>query len=294
MNGQSEPRTATEIDLVGKLGRANEALASIAVIPRSTPLRLSLARAKWLLPTDIVNLCLVLEAAQGMGFPAIELVPPAPGFIGVYLWRIGFYHLFSQYAPAPPTRGLGFRDNDQLIELQRFKDLAGILELRDRLPRVLTAAPGAADIEGGDRTLRRLAGTVYELAENAVAHSRRLSPGAPVVGYYMLQRMPKKRVTFLVVGDAGDGIPTTMRAAFPELVDDVTAIRHALEAGVSGNRGGGNGLYEARRAAATIPGSTMTIESGAAVLRVRTNGTEEVKTYPDAAALTRISFRFPL
>jgi hypothetical protein len=281
------------IDLVGKLGRAHEARALINARRLDEPLRLSLAGAKWLLPTDIVNLCLVLEAAQGMGFPAIELIPPAPGFIGVYLWRIGFYDLFPRYAPAPPKSGLGYQDNDRLIELRRFTDLAGILELRDRLPRVLTAAPGAEDVPGGPRTLRRLAGTVYELAENAVAHSRRLSPGVPVVGYYMLQRMPNKRVTFLVVGDAGDGIPATMRSEFPDLVDDVAAIRHALEPGVSGDGGGGNGLELARRALETIPGSTMTVESGAAVLRVRTGGSEESRAYADAAALTRVSFRLP-
>jgi hypothetical protein len=286
-------RPAPEIDLVGKLGRAHQALALINTSPRDAPLRLSLAHAKWLLPTDIVNLCLVLEAAQAMGFPGIELVPPPPGFIGVYMWRIGFYGLFPQHAPPPPRSGLGFRDNDQLIELRRFTDLAGILELRDRLPRVLTAAPGAEDVPGGVRTLRRLAGTVYELAENAVAHSRRLSPGAPVVGYYMVQRMPNKRTTFLVVGDAGDGIPATMQAEFRDLVADVAAIRHALQPGVSGNGGGGNGLFQARRAIDEIPGSTMTIESGAAVLRVRTDGSEEHQTFPDAAALTRVSFRFP-
>ena len=84
-----------------------------------------------------------------------------------------------------------------------------------------------------------------------------------------------------------------MRSEFPELVDDVAAIRHALQPVVSGNGGGGNGLDLARRAIDTIPGSTMTIESGAAVLRVRTNGSENTWTYADAAALTRVSFRFP-
>src|SRR5262249_27660251 len=157
--------------------------------------------------------------------------------------------------------------------------LAGVLDLRDRLRTVLSAAPRADDVPGGVRTLRRLAGTVYELAENAVAHSRRLSPGAPVVGYYMGQRMPNKRTTFLVVAAAGGGLPATMRREFPELVDDVPAIRHALRPGVSGDGGGGNGLDLARHAIDTIPGSTMTIESGAAVLRVRTDGSEQAWTF---------------
>jgi hypothetical protein len=285
---------AHDVDLVGKLGRAHEALVPIAPLPRDRCLRLSLERARWLLPTDIVHLCLVLEAVEQMGFPRVELVPPAPGFIGVYLWRVGFYELFPRYAPPPPRHGLGYRENDRLIELRRFTDLASVLELRERLPAVLSAAAGADVVPGGTRTLRRLAGPVYELAENTVAHSRRLSPGVPVAGYFMLQRMPRERKTFLAVGDAGDGIPATMRARFPELVDDAAALRHALGPGISGNGGGGNGLYEAARAAREIPGGVMTIESGAAVLRIRASGREECSTYPDAAALTRVSFFFPI
>jgi hypothetical protein len=282
---------AEEVDLKGKLGRAHEALALVAAQPRDRVLRLSLERTTRLLPTDIVNLCLVLEAVGQLGFPGVELAPPAPGFLAVYLWRIGFYDLFPALAPPPPRSGLGFRPNDRLVELRRFTDLAGVIELRERLPGVLAAAPGARDLP--PRTIKRLVGTLYELAENAVAHSRRLSGGTPV-GYYMLQRMPNKRETFLAIGDAGDGIPATMRAGFPDLSDDLSALRRSLEPGVSSHGGGGNGLYEAHRAIEEVPGSTMTIESGGAFLRLRTDGSGELRTYPHAAALTRLSFRFSL
>ena len=291
----SEERASGDVDLFGRLRRAHEALALIRVQPRDRPLRLSLKRVKNMVPSEIVNLCLVLETVAGMGFAGIELDPPDPNFIGVYLWRIGFFDWFPQYRPAPPKRGLGQkRTEDRLIELQRFCDLAGILELRERLPAVLSASPTAADVRGGPKTLRRIANTVYELAENTLAHSRRLDSTEPIVGYYMAQRMPKQGKTFLAVGDAGHGIPATMRARFPDLTDDLGALRSALEPGASSDEGGGNGLYLARSAAHEIAGSTITVESGAALLRQRADGTEEARVYSGAERLARVSFMFPL
>jgi hypothetical protein len=260
---------------------------------------LSLRDATHLLPADFVNLCLVLEAVNGMGFPEVCLVPPEPSFLGVFLWRIGFYDIFPQYRPRPPKQAFQARPTTTLIELCHFTDTAGILDLRERLLRVLSAAPGAADVPGGEHSFRRIAATVYELAENVVAHSRQLSGGS-VSGYFMAQRVPiKQRVpityrTFVAVGDPGDGIPATIRAAFPAIPNDLAAVREALRPGVSSDGGGGNGLDLARRAAHEISGSTMTIESGAAWLRVRADGTEEAALYPDAARLTRVSFMFPI
>ena len=291
----TDDRGDDEIDLSGRLRRAQEALALIRARPRDQPLRLSLKRVKNMVPSEVVNLCLVLERVQTLGFAAVELIPPDPNFIGVYLWRIGFFDWFPQYRPPPPKRGLGQRKaEDRLIELQRFTDLAGILDLRDRLPAVLSASPTADDVPGGTKTLRRVANTVYELAENTLAHSRRLDRGEPIVGYYLAQRMPNQGKTFVAVGDAGNGIPATMRARFPDLTDDLTALRQALEPGASSDDGGGNGLYLARTAAHEIAGSTITVESGAALLRLRENGTEEARVYGGAERLTRVSFMFRL
>jgi hypothetical protein len=207
------------IDLSKCLGRANTPLELIHTSTRTEPLRLSLKSARNLLPTDIVHLCLILEIAQGLGFPSIELEAPEPSFLGVYLWRIGLWDLFPQYAPRRPIHPLKRGHTDKCIELSRFTDLSGAVALGERLPSVLTSASGAPDVAGGTRTLRRLADAVYELAENAVAHSHQLSTGAGVRGYYMAQRMPNKGVTFIAVGDVGDGIPATMRSRYADLED---------------------------------------------------------------------------
>lgn len=174
---------------------------------------------------------MILEIAEGLGFPSIELEAPEPSFLGVYLWRIGPWDLFPQYAPRRPIQPLKRGHTDKCIELSRFTDLSGAVALGERLPSVLTFASGAPDVAGGTRTLRGLADAVYELAENGVAHSHQLSHGAGVRGYYMAQRMPNKGGTFVAVGDVGDGIPATMRSRYAEL-DDVAALQCALEPGV--------------------------------------------------------------
>ncbi len=283
-------KAAEIIDLSKGLGRASVPLELIFAASRTEPLRLSLKHARNLLPTDIVHLCLILEIAAGLGFPSIQLEAPDPSFLGVYLWRIGLWDLFPQYAPREPMQPLKRGNTETCVELSRFTDLSGAVALGERLPTVLTSAAGAADVQGGARTLRRLADAVYELAENTVAHSHQISSGSGVLGYYMAQRMPKKGVTFVALGDVGDGIPSTMRSRYADL-DDLTALQHALEPGVSSDYGGGNGLHVARQMTELIDGGVMTVESGAAFLRVRAGRTGQAEQLPAGYGLTRVSFR---
>jgi integrase len=54
-----------------------------------------------------------------------------------------------------------------------------------------------------------------------------------VVGYYVAQRMPNKGITFVAIGDVGDGIPATMRSRYapateappPETIGDQANTR---------------------------------------------------------------------
>ena len=111
-----------------------------------------------------------------------------------------------------------------------------------------------------------------------------------MVGYYMAQRMPNKGITFVAIGDVGDGIPATMRSRYADL-DDLSALRYALEPGVSSDGGGGNGLHVARRMTELIEGGVMTVESGGGFLRVRSGKAGQAERLPTAYGLTRVSFR---
>ena len=261
----------------------------VAACPRDRPLQLSLEHARRLLPTEIVHFCLVVELVRTMGFPALSVEAPAPSFLGVYLWRIGLWDLFPELAPRRPVVEPPRGSTDRFVELTRFSDLAGAFAFGEHLPTVLTSARGAAEVVGGPATLKRLSNAVFEIAENTAAHSRRLHPGEPVLGYAMAQRMPRVEQTFIAVGDIGDGIPATIRAR--HAVDsDLAAIELALEPGVSGNDGGGNGLGLARRVTTSLPGGAMTIESGAALLRLRATGAPKVMAFREAWPATRVSF----
>jgi hypothetical protein len=280
----------TSIDLSKSLGRANVPLGLIMAESRDEPLRLSLKRARTLMPTDIVHLCLILETVEMLGFPSIELEAPDPSYLGVWLWRIGLWDLFPRYAPREPIRPLKRGNTDTCLELSRFTDLEGAVALGERLPGMLAAGSGAADVDGGARTLHRLADAVYELAENTVAHSHQLSGGIGVVGYYMAQRFSKRGFTFVAVGDVGDGIPATMCSRYADL-DDLAALQYALEPGVSSDGGGGNGLHVARQLTEQVQGGVMTVESGGGFVRVRSGRAGEAERLPAAYGLTRVSFR---
>lgn len=76
----------------------------------------------------------------------------------------------------------------------------------------------------------------------------------------------RRRVQF-VVADAGGGIPTTIRTGHPGLSTDLSAVRHALQQGVTRDRsvGAGNGLAGALRIA-TAAGGSFTVHSGRALM----------------------------
>jgi hypothetical protein len=277
------------VDLSRALGTLHGAMDAIAACPLDEPLHLSLENARRLLPTDIVHFCMVVELVRAMGFPELNVEAPRPSFLGVYLWRIGLWDLFPELAPRHPIREPPRGSTARFMELTRFTDLAGAYALGQHLPEVLTSARGAADVVGGLATVKRLSNAVFEIAENTAAHSRRLHPQQPVIGYAMAQRMPNVEQTFIALGDVGDGIPATIRARH-NVSTDLEAIELAMVPGVSGSDGGGNGLGRARMATTSLPGGAMTIESGGALLRLRASGPPKAVEYERPWAATRVSF----
>ena len=73
---------------------------------------------------------------------------------------------------------------------------------------------------------------------------------------------------------------------------DAHALQKRLHAEVADDAG--NGLYLAREAACNLPGGVMTIESGAAWVRVRHNGKHDQQLYQSSWPATRVSFMFSL
>ncbi|MBS1882337.1 MAG: DUF4325 domain-containing protein [Actinobacteria bacterium] len=107
--------------------------------------------------------------------------------------------------------------------------------------------------------LHGLEWALNEIADNVFQHA-----DASEGGFVAVTVIKRRRVQF-VVADAGRGIPTTIRTGHPGLSTDLSAVRLALQQGVTRDRsvGAGNGLAGALRIA-TAAGGSFTVHSGRA------------------------------
>jgi hypothetical protein len=105
---------------------------------------------------------------------------------------------------------------------------------------------------------------VNEITDNVLNHA-----DAPLGGLVQLSTFRDEHMIKFVVADAGRGIPTAMREAFPGLVEDAAALDDAIKAGVTSipDHGQGNGLAGSLRIATYAKGS-FKIASGKAQLSV--------------------------
>jgi anti-sigma regulatory factor (Ser/Thr protein kinase) len=101
--------------------------------------------------------------------------------------------------------------------------------------------------------------SLNELTDNVINHSN-----SPIGGFVQLStfKRDRKRVEY-VVCDAGDGIPSTLRQAKPEITSDSDALDQAIREGVTKNTktNQGNGLFGAFQISRVSEGS-IEIHSG--------------------------------
>ena len=96
-------------------------------------------------------------------------------------------------------------------------------------------------IEGLDRSrLKALEWSLNEITDNVLNHAE-----SPVGGILQMTSYPNRQAIEFYVCDAGLSIPKTLRQGRPELLDDVRALRAAVEEGVTrnANTNQGNGLF---------------------------------------------------
>jgi anti-sigma regulatory factor (Ser/Thr protein kinase) len=135
--------------------------------------------------------------------------------------------------------------------------------------------------------IKALEWSINEVTDNVLNHAL-----SPLGGLVQVSTFRDEHKIKFVVADAGRGIPTAMRDAFPRIGDDAKAIGEAVKAGVTSipESGQGNGLAGTLRIAKCAGGS-FKIASGRAQLSVfrdqRTSRWNERKTRP------RSGFEFP-
>lgn len=127
------------------------------------------------------------------------------------------------------------RNRNHLSAIQ-FRDADDQFRAVDRCMEVLLQC-----LVGLDRSkLKALEWSLNEISDNVLNHSE-----SPLGGIIQVTTYPKKgRVEFYVC-DAGIGIPRSLRQAHPDIHDDTSALRKAIEEGVTRNKNtnAGNGLF---------------------------------------------------
>jgi len=145
-----------------------------------------------------------------------------------------------------------------------FSSVDGIVQARERLLAFVTEQ---ADLDERARsTVRQL---LWDLAQNVLVH-------ADIGGGVATARVDAKRQTLeIAVADRGIGIRESfVRAAVPDIGDDASAMRAALEPGFTSapeEEGKGMGLYLAKRALANN-GGTLALRSGNARVEEPSDG----------------------
>lgn len=124
-------------------------------------------------------------------------------------------------------------------------------------------------IGGLDRSrLKALEWSLNEITDNVLNHAE-----SAVGGVVQVVTLAKRQLVEFYVCDAGIGIPRSLRQGRPELTDDVSALRAAIEEGVTRNKttNQGNGLYGTFRCC-EVSGGDFDAITGNVVLRHRATG----------------------
>lgn len=140
---------------------------------------------------------------------------------GYYLSRSGLPELLNQslQSTASPT-------DDRIVPITQ-------IARSDQIPTFVTKVMTLLQLNDDD-----LSGAVryslVELLRNVVQHSQ-----SPIGGLAMAQFYPNTGLVEVVVADAGVGIRRTLRGAYPEIDNDLKALKFSTQPHVSGTFGPG-------------------------------------------------------
>jgi anti-sigma regulatory factor (Ser/Thr protein kinase) len=145
-------------------------------------------------------------------------------------------------------------------------------------------------ISGIDRSrLKALEWALTEITDNVLNHAE-----SPVGGIMQVMTFPKRRRAEFFVCDAGITIARSLRSGRPDIRDDTSALRAAIEEGVTRNAktNQGNGLFGTFKCC-EVSGGEFDVISGAVSLRHRPGQlTVERTTIPYEGTYVRASIGY--
>jgi hypothetical protein len=180
--------------------------------PDDGEVRINFGNQGWVLPSGIVGLSCLVEAAIRRGqYVTCSL----QGCQNASYWqRMGFCARFG--VRDAPAAGVRRAARSRFSELKRISDIEEVDAITEGLIEVTALSPEARDIYGH---------VVSEALNNVCQHS-----GA--AGYCMSQFYPSARSVRFCIADCGQGLRSALSRFAPE--SDEAAILKALEVGVSG------------------------------------------------------------
>lgn len=214
-------------------------------------LLLDFSRCTAAFPGPMIGLCAQAAALRESGID-IELILPSDARIARYFTGANWAHHIS-----PEQHGRSTYRGYTHVPASRFSDQEGQTATVNRIvDALLCSVPG---IDRGD--LAAIEWSINEVTDNVLVHA-----GSSAGGFAQINTFrAKKRVEFCV-GDAGVGIPNTLRPRFPDH-EDIGLLEQAIREGVTRDPslGQGNGLFGTFQVSRTSSGY-MHILSGFATL----------------------------
>ena len=176
-------------------------------------------------------------------------------------WKIAGWKQLLEGEEALPIDA-----SKSFVPVQAYSDVA---ELNDSVNAAIEVLSRHMICSSG--VLDSVAWTLNELADNVLIHAGK--PGGGVEGFMQVVCHPEQEKVDVVVSDYGRGVRTSLSQSH-SVPDDETALRMAIQAGVTRDRnaGQGNGLAGSVRIVSAA-GGELTIMSGNAELRIVNGGT---------------------
>jgi hypothetical protein len=157
-----------------------------------------------------------------------QIVCPPPPHVGTYLDNSGFLELVQQGRPSVGAAAT----NERIVKLTRIKESKEIPAFARRVVELLAIED--EEVSGAVRY------SLIELLRNVVQHSQSAIGGVAMAQYY-----PKSGLVEICVADCGIGIQSTLREAYPEINNDIKAIKFSTQPHIS--RTFGPTQYDAMR-----------------------------------------------
>ena len=182
-----------------------------------------------------------------------DVVLPDDARLAQYFERCGWEAGITGDAPPSPA---SWRTHLPLHRYKNHTELNPLLnDIMEHLATSQAFQPGVLDA---------ISWSLHEIADNVLNHA-----GKEATGWVQMIDAPSRQLVELVVVDCGQGITSSLRQAFPGLLDDREAVMKAIEQGVTRdpNVGQGNGLAGTIRIAGAA-GGYANVHSGLGEVRI--------------------------